>query len=268
MVDVEQRALRALEQHRRAGLASRDGCTSPTSSARASSRGARPSSSSSVSSTVDATLGAERRQHARWRARHRAPRVGRAGRGAEGRAPARRAAPILSSYAGPMPRPVVPIALLARALPVEQLVVREHQVRAVAHVEATLHVDAVAHELVDLREQRLRIEHHAVADRAAHPGMQDAARDLVEDERRIADVDRVAGVRAALVAHHPVGALGEHVHELALALVAPLGADDDNGSCRGVEHQGWRRVETVSRRTDRRLATAASPSRADRAAGG
>ena len=83
-----------------------------------------------------------------------------------------------------MPRPVVPIALLARALAVDELVIRQHEMRAVAHVEAPLDVDAVAHELVDLGEQRLGIEHDAVADRAAHAGMQNAARDLVEHERR------------------------------------------------------------------------------------
>ena len=40
----------------------------------------------------------------------------------------------------------------------------------------------------------------------------------------------VPGIRAALIAHDPVGALGEHVDELALAFVAPLRADDDDSS--------------------------------------
>ena len=40
--------------------------------------------------------------------------------------------------------------------------------------------------------------------------------------------DRVAGVVAALEAHDRAGALGEQVGDLALALVAPLGADYDN----------------------------------------
>ena len=43
---------------------------------------------------------------------------------------------------------------------------------------------------------------------------------------RVADDHRVAGVGAALVADHQVGPLGEHVDELALPLVAPLGAHD------------------------------------------
>ena len=66
--------------------------------------------------------------------------------------------------------------------------------------------------------------------------MEDPARDLVKHERLFADVDGVAGVRAALVAHDPVGALGEDIDELAFALVAPLGADDHDRACVGIEH--------------------------------
>src|SRR6185437_13802097 len=54
---------------------------------------------------------------------------------------------------------------LARsALPIHELVIWQNEMRAVAHVQATLHIHAVAHELVDLREERLGIEHHAVPD--------------------------------------------------------------------------------------------------------
>ncbi len=54
----------------------------------------------------------------------------------------------------------------------------------------------------------------------------------MEDEGTIAEIDGVAGVRAALVAHDPVGALGDHVHELSLPFVAPLRADDDESANR------------------------------------
>ena len=80
--------------------------------------------------------------------------------------------------------------LARRALAVDQLVIRQHEVRAVAHVEPALDVDAVVDEPVDLGEQRVRIEHDAVADRAAHARVQDAARDLVQHERRVAEVAR------------------------------------------------------------------------------
>jgi hypothetical protein len=55
--------------------------------------------------------------------------------------------------------------------------------RAIAHVETTFDVDAVGDELVDLREQSVGIEHDTVADRAAHAFMQNAAWDLMKDER-------------------------------------------------------------------------------------
>ena len=125
-----------------------------------------------------------------------------------------------------------------RARAVDQLVVRQDEVRAVADVQAALDVDAVLDQPVDLGEERVRIEHDAVAERAAHAGVEDAARDLVQDEHLVADVHRVAGVRAALVAHDPVGAFGEDVDEFALPFVAPLGADDDDRAVGLGEHLG------------------------------
>src|SRR5262249_43907338 len=43
-----------------------------------------------------------------------------------------------------------------------------------------------------------------------------------------ADDEGVAGVVPALEARHGGGALGEEIHDLALAFIAPLGADDDH----------------------------------------
>ena len=56
-------------------------------------------------------------------------------------------------------------------------------------------------------------------------GVEDPGGDQVELELLAVADDRVAGVVAALEAHDRVGALGEQVGDLALALVAPLGAD-------------------------------------------
>ena len=60
------------------------------------------------------------------------------------------------------------------------------------------------------------------------PGWQHARRHQVRDELLAVDHQRVAGVGAAAVAHDDVGALGEQVDDLALAFIAPLGADDDD----------------------------------------
>ena len=51
----------------------------------------------------------------------------------------------------------------------------------------------------------------------------------MQDERlAFAGVHRVPGVRAALIAHHEIGALSQDVDDLAFAFVAPLGADHDD----------------------------------------
>jgi hypothetical protein len=127
---------------------------------------------------------------------------------------------------------------LARvAFGVDKLVVRKHEMRTVAHIQAALDIHAVADETVDLREERIRIENHPIADRAANTWVKNAARDLVQDEGGIPDVYRMACVRSALVANDPIRALGEDVDELSLSLVAPLCADDDERTCVSAEHE-------------------------------
>ena len=84
--------------------------------------------------------------------------------------------------------------------------------------------DALPRHGVDFVQQRPGIDHHAVADHgelaaAHHAGGQQAQ--LVLDAIHH---QRVAGIVAALKAHHDVGPAGEPVDDLALALVAPLGA--------------------------------------------
>src|SRR4030095_4897376 len=65
--------------------------------------------------------------------------------------------------------------LLARgALAVEQLGIREHEVSAVADVESPFDIDAVGNETVDFGEQRVRIEHDAIAPRASSARAPDA----------------------------------------------------------------------------------------------
>ena len=54
-------------------------------------------------------------------------------------------------------------------------------------------------QLVDLGEQRLRIDDHAVADDAGDAGMQDAGRNQPQDELLAVDVDGVPGVVSALI---------------------------------------------------------------------
>ena len=93
-------------------------------------------------------------------------------------------------------------------------------------VPADLH--ALLLQPFDLVAQRPGIDHHAVADDAELAGAHDARGQQRQLVGLVADHQRVAGVMAALEAHHDVGALRQPVDDLALALVAPLGADHDD----------------------------------------
>ena len=103
---------------------------------------------------------------------------------------------------------------------------RQDQRRVLGDAQSVRHHrDALFPERGDLVEQRLRVDHHAVADdrqlaAAHHAGRQQ--RQLVGDA---VDHQRVAGIVAALEAHDDVGLLRQPVDDLALALVAPLRPD-------------------------------------------
>ena len=98
-------------------------------------------------------------------------------------------------------------------------------------------------ERVDLVEQRRQVDHHAVADHRHDVVVQHAARHELQRVPLVADDDGVPGVVAALVAHHVGVLLGEQVDDLGLALVTPLGADDDGDGHfreRSVPHRRYR----------------------------
>ena len=88
--------------------------------------------------------------------------------------------------------------------------------------------DALPLQFCDFIEERLRIEHHAVADDGELRRPQHAGRQQRQLVSLAIDDERMAGIVAALEAHDDVGLLRQPVDDLALPLVAPLGADDDN----------------------------------------
>ena len=116
------------------------------------------------------------------------------------------------------------LALERLACGVECLVVREHHVCGVADVQPTGGIDAGFFQAVDLLQQADGVDDDAVADDAGGAFAEDAGGDEVQDVFGPADDDGVAGVGAALGAHDDVGLRGQEVDDLALALVAPLGA--------------------------------------------
>ena len=110
---------------------------------------------------------------------------------------------------------------------VEQHVVGHDQVR-VRRDPQVGDADPGAFQPVDLAQQHARIDDDAVADHAGLVGVEDPRRDQVELELLTVADDRVARVVAALEADDRGSPLGEQIRDLALALVAPLGADYDH----------------------------------------
>ena len=104
--------------------------------------------------------------------------------------------------------------------------VAEDQLGAVAdeHVRG---VDAALVELVEFALQRDRVGDDAVADYALDAGAEDPRRHQMQHVTLVADLDGVPGIVAALKAHHHVDVAGQHVDKFSLALVAPLGPDQN-----------------------------------------
>jgi len=91
----------------------------------------------------------------------------------------------------------------------------------------------VSLDLVDLFQQHLGVDHDAVADHRRDMRIHDPRRDEVQLERAPPVNDGVPGVVPALEPDDVVHVVGEQVGDLALTLVAPLGADkDDSGHVR------------------------------------
>ena len=124
------------------------------------------------------------------------------------------------------------LATLAHLL--DALVVRQDHVGVLPDQQLAAREEPTPGQLGDLVEQRVRIDHHAVAEHARLAGVTHPGRHQMRHELLPVDDQRVPGVGTAAETHDGVGGLGVQVHHLALALVAPLGADHD--------HDGHRRL--------------------------
>ena len=131
-----------------------------------------------------------------------------------------------------MPRRVVPIARCrvgGFAQRVELAVQRQDQGDVLGDPQVfRADGDALAFQFSHLVEEGLRIEHHAIADHGQLRRPQHARRQQRQLVGLAIDDERMAGIVAALEAHDDIGLLRQPVDDLALPLVAPLGADDDN----------------------------------------
>ncbi len=121
------------------------------------------------------------------------------------------------------------LAQVALGQPVQLVVVGHDQV-GVAADQQLRGVDALGGQRVHLGQEHGGVDHHPVADDRRDVVVEDPARHQLEGEGLPVHHDGVAGVVAALIADDQLHLLGQEVGELALALITPLGPDDD--SCR------------------------------------
>ena len=105
-------------------------------------------------------------------------------------------------------------------------VVRHDDMRVAADLEI-LGGDAVGLEHVDLLKDNLGVDDAAVTDHRHVVGIHDAGGHLVQAVLLAVDDDGVAGVVAARVAHDGIEVAGDQVADLTLALIAPLGTDQN-----------------------------------------
>ena len=121
-------------------------------------------------------------------------------------------------------RPDPELAEAALAGAVDRDVPRHDHVRVARQVDA-LRRDAARLEVVQLLDEDRRVDDAARADHA-FLAPQDPRGHMAQLVGRAVGDDRVPGVRAAVVAADDVRVLRQEVDDLALALVAPLRADD------------------------------------------
>src|SRR4030095_11000833 len=96
------------------------------------------------------------------------------------------------------------------------------------HAQAAPDLNPALFQRGPLLDQRRRIHNDTIADDAGLSGMQDAGRNKVENKPLLADDNRMTGIMAALEADDQIGRLGQKVHNLPLALVSPLGSNNDD----------------------------------------
>src|SRR5258707_13549776 len=99
--------------------------------------------------------------------------------------------------------------------------------RAVADEQAAVYFDSGIAQLADFFQERHRIKHDAVADHALASCAQHAAGNQLQNKFLSIDNDGMPGIVPACIAHHHLEIFREHIDNLAFALIAPLGADDD-----------------------------------------
>src|SRR6266699_3283463 len=117
--------------------------------------------------------------------------------------------------------------LLARFIfrTIKALVKRQDQVRGGAHAQ-TAGVYFSGTELVQLSDQEARVDGHALPNDAQRARMKNTRRDQVNGETSLLVDHGMASVGPAMAADNEIRVTREQVDDFALALVAPMPADD------------------------------------------
>src|SRR5688500_19694825 len=97
--------------------------------------------------------------------------------------------------------------------------------RAAADAEPTLALDRPRVQAIQFGKELLEIENHAVAEQATRAFVQDAGRNLMQDEFITAHVNGMTRVRATLITGDHRRFSREYVDDLAFSFIAPLGAN-------------------------------------------
>ena len=132
-----------------------------------------------------------------------------------------------------MPREVVPIFHPAGSVFRAQFhhaMVGKNNLCAVRDEKIAVHFHAGSAQRGNFLQKGQRVNHHAIADDAGALRPQNAAGDELQNKFFSVDDDGVSGVVSAGVARHDRKSLREYVDNFALALVAPLGSNNDRGS--------------------------------------
>ena len=98
-------------------------------------------------------------------------------------------------------------------------------------VRGTCHLEPGGAQGGDLLHESERIEDDAVTDDRLRLLAEDAAGNELQDELLAGDGDGMSGVVSAGIARDNFKVIGEHIDDFALALIAPLGAENHRGLC-------------------------------------
>ena len=113
---------------------------------------------------------------------------------------------------------------------------RQDQRAGLRDTQARANFHASFFQAFDLFKQLGGRHHHAVADVALHARTHDAAGDQMQRGFHPIDHQGVPGIVTPLKTDHALRALRQPVHQLAFALVPPLGAYDNNVTTFGCIH--------------------------------